>query len=328
MVTTPSRSVVQLGTRRGADGHPDAGHRRHRGHPSDPLPRWQRDSSARAHHVRPRRVRLRGDACRRQRVPHQGCTCRGARPRDPHRGRQGCPLLADGACAGCSTASWPGVRLDAGTPPELSALTERELEVLKPASPAGCRTPRSPQSCSSVTTPSRPTSRTCSRSSGYVTASRPSSSPTSAVWSSQVGPCLHDDRPQGDPGPLPPERPRRDGLEARRPERVRRPPAVDADRHQPARAGAAPRQRRARVPRRDVRPAGRAPAVAPGRRRPQRGHVGHPRPVPRGRRRALPPGLGARRRDDRGPRPRLAGGGAVVARGAPSASPCTRSWCT
>ena len=75
------------GPRRHPHGHPDAGPRRHRRHPTPGRGR-RRDPGAGADDVRPRRVRLRGPARRRLRLPPQGRPGRGAGRRDPGRRRR------------------------------------------------------------------------------------------------------------------------------------------------------------------------------------------------------------------------------------------------
>ena len=76
--------------RRRADGHPHARARRHRGDP----PRRRRarrraaDAGDHADHLRPQRVRLRGAARGRQRLPAQGRPAGAARRGHPHRGRR------------------------------------------------------------------------------------------------------------------------------------------------------------------------------------------------------------------------------------------------
>ncbi|CAA9395837.1 MAG: Two-component transcriptional response regulator, LuxR family, partial [uncultured Pseudonocardia sp.] len=77
---------------RGAHGRPDAGDRRPRGHPADHRPpRAGRHPRGGADHVRARRVRLRGSARRRQRLPAQGHRAGAAARGDPHRRRRWCP---------------------------------------------------------------------------------------------------------------------------------------------------------------------------------------------------------------------------------------------
>ena len=80
----PQRRAAEA--RRRADGHPHARARRDR----RDAPDHGRDARARAraHHLRPRRVRLRRAPGRRQRVPAQGHAARPARRRDPLGGRR------------------------------------------------------------------------------------------------------------------------------------------------------------------------------------------------------------------------------------------------
>ena len=65
------RAGARAATRRRADGRADAAHGRHRGDAPD-RPGRPAHARARAHHVRPRRVRLRRAAGRRERLPAQG----------------------------------------------------------------------------------------------------------------------------------------------------------------------------------------------------------------------------------------------------------------
>ena len=86
-------SVKRLQARRGADGHPHARDGRHRGDAAD---RRAADDAtagagADADHLRPRRVRLRRAARRRQRLPAQGRAGRPARRGHPARGRAARP---------------------------------------------------------------------------------------------------------------------------------------------------------------------------------------------------------------------------------------------
>ena len=77
-----------------------------------------------------------------------------------------------------------------------------------------------------------------------------------------------------------------------------------------------------------LRPALRRAAALAGRgRRAQRGHVGDPRRVARGHRRAVPPGVGALRRHDRGPALDAIGHVPWWPDGR-ARSRCTGSWCT
>ena len=64
--------VLAAPTRRRSDGHPHAGHGRARGHPPDRRPHGAATARARPDDLRPRRVRLRGPARRRERLPAQG----------------------------------------------------------------------------------------------------------------------------------------------------------------------------------------------------------------------------------------------------------------
>ena len=73
-----------LETRHRPDGRPHAGDGRNRGDSPDPRRRVRPDPRGHAHDVRYRRVRLRGDPSRRQRLPPQGRAGRHTR-----RGRQG-----------------------------------------------------------------------------------------------------------------------------------------------------------------------------------------------------------------------------------------------
>ena len=114
--------------RRRADGHPHAGHRRHRGDAADPR-QAARPTGARAHadDVRPQRVRLRRATGRSQRLPAQGRPGRAAdRRRAPRRLRRGA-ARADG-----HTATDRGVRAPrpgARATGRLRGATARELEV-------------------------------------------------------------------------------------------------------------------------------------------------------------------------------------------------------
>ena len=99
------------------------------------------------HDLRPRRVRLRGAARRRQRLPGQGRSPRRARRRRPDRRRRRGPARAHrhpSAHRGVRSATSSRAR---GPQPELEELTERELEVLKLVA-AAARTPRSPPTSS------------------------------------------------------------------------------------------------------------------------------------------------------------------------------------
>ena len=89
------------------------------------------DPRAHAHHVRPQRVRLRGAARRRVRVPAQGRPAGAARGRHPRRrARRGAARAVDHPPAD------PGVRRrhtrrSRTPPPGLDELTARELEVFR-----------------------------------------------------------------------------------------------------------------------------------------------------------------------------------------------------
>ena len=113
--------------------------------------------------------------------------------------------------------------------------------------------------------------------------------------------CRHDRiGSENGPSPLSAGRTRSPAMEARRALGVQHPPPDGAYRHQPAGTDQACGQRGARVLRGLLRaPVRRAAAVAGGRRRTQRGHVGHRRRVARADHRPVPAGLGALRRHHR-----------------------------
>ena len=92
--------------------------------------RRARHPGARAHHLRPRRVRLRGRARRRQRVPAEGHAARGARAGGP-RGRRGEALLAPRSPARSSRSSRATAMRRAPAVDLVDALTDRETEVLR-----------------------------------------------------------------------------------------------------------------------------------------------------------------------------------------------------
>ena len=83
---TLKRSVAALpDARAAADGRAHAERRRHRGHPPDRR-LGQPGAHHHPHHPRPRRVRLRRPARRRERLPAQGRAAAGAGRGDPRRG--------------------------------------------------------------------------------------------------------------------------------------------------------------------------------------------------------------------------------------------------
>ena len=100
---------------RGADGRADAGDGRHRGDPADRRRVAGAAPGAGAHHLRPRRVRLRGAPGRGQRVPPQGHAAR-----QPHRGgpggggRRRAPLAGGHPTAGRAVRPASGGRLRGG----------------------------------------------------------------------------------------------------------------------------------------------------------------------------------------------------------------------
>ena len=121
-------SAGRLEPGRRADGHPDARARRDRRHPRDhaPLP----GARARAHDLRPRRVRLRRAPGGRERLPAQGHAAGAARRRHPRRRRRrgaARPHRHPPPDRGV-----PRVRpAPQARPPELDDLTPREFEVLR-----------------------------------------------------------------------------------------------------------------------------------------------------------------------------------------------------
>ena len=114
--------------RRRPHGHPDAGHQRHRGNP--PHHPTTARTGADPHHLRPRRVRLRGAARGRHRLPAQGHAARTARrggtDRAPGR-RAACPLGHPSAHRGVHPAAPP----EPSDAPQLDQLSPREAEVFR-----------------------------------------------------------------------------------------------------------------------------------------------------------------------------------------------------
>ena len=122
-------------------------------------------------------------------------------------------------------------------------------------------------------------------------------------------------RREGQPAHLPEARARGSARQARRPVGVRRPASADGHGDQPPRAGQAPRHLGGALPRRGLRPSVPRTAAPVGRGgRPARGHVGHRGRVAQRRGRPLPAGVGPRRRDRGGARPRRGRPGGVVGR--------------
>ena len=169
--------------RRGADGRAHAGDGRDRGDPADLCGRRRRRP---AHpdpdDLRPRRVRLRRPARRRERVPAQGRS-----RRDPLRGSAG-HRRRRGAARPCDHA--PPDRRVRPPPPATADPTGRArgADAARDRDPGARRggpvEPRDRRAGScSATRPSRPTSATCCESWGCATARRRSWWPTSPVWS-------------------------------------------------------------------------------------------------------------------------------------------------
>ena len=105
--------------------------RRHRGDPAAARRDADRRPRAHPHDVRPRRVRLRGAARRRQRVPAQGRAAGGAASTPSARSRAGEALLAPAVTRRLIeefARRSPGAR---PRPTALAELTDRELEVLR-----------------------------------------------------------------------------------------------------------------------------------------------------------------------------------------------------
>ena len=131
--------------RRRADGHPHAGDGRDRGDAPDrpgrpPQPR------PRADHVRPRRVRLRGAARRRQRLPAQGRRARAARRRrQDRRGRRGA-VRADRAAAARRPLRAPAADRASRGSTARSPTSQSARPRCCGWSAAGSPTPRSPTS--------------------------------------------------------------------------------------------------------------------------------------------------------------------------------------
>ena len=122
---------LELETRRDPDGHPDAGHGRHRGHRAARGGRATRAARPRADHVRSRRVRLRGAPGRRQRVSAQGCDGRAAvRRRARDRGGRGAARARRDAPADQRVRRQRPTSRPAPAP-ALDELTPRETEVLR-----------------------------------------------------------------------------------------------------------------------------------------------------------------------------------------------------
>ena len=137
-VTLTSRA----GPGRAADGHPHARARRHRGHPPDPR-REPRAEATRPdpHHLRPRRVRLRRAARRRERIPAQRRPCAAARGSHTH-GRRG-RRVAGAEHHAAPIEEFAAARTPTNTPSGLDELTPREREILKLLA-TGMSTARSP----------------------------------------------------------------------------------------------------------------------------------------------------------------------------------------
>ena len=146
--------------RRDADGHPDARARRHRRDPAAGRGAGG-DQGAGAHHLRPRRVRLRGAARRRLRLPAQGRAGRGARRRDPGGRGGGVAARARGDPAGDRRVRTPARAPRPDARPAARACSRRASSRCSACWRAGCRTSTSPARCSSPRAPPRPTSATC-----------------------------------------------------------------------------------------------------------------------------------------------------------------------
>ena len=89
------RLVARAPPGRGADGHPDAGHGRHRGHPADHLRATAAGEGPHPHDLRPRRVRLPGSEGRRERFPAEGHPTGRAAAGHPRRGCRGRAAVAE-----------------------------------------------------------------------------------------------------------------------------------------------------------------------------------------------------------------------------------------
>ena len=149
------------------------------------------------HHLRPRRVRLRRHAGRRQRVPAQDRPPQqlAAAVRDV---ASGDALLAPSITRRLVEAFVKPTRPGAGVPDRFDELTPRELDVLRLVA-QGLSNARSPTTSWSASRRPRPTCRASSPSSPCATASKRSCSPTSPDSSSPAT------RPPKPPAGRPPE---------------------------------------------------------------------------------------------------------------------------
>ena len=132
---------------RRADGHPDAAARRPRGDPADPS-RATGAAGAGADDLRPRRVRVRGAARRRQRLPAQGRPAGELVRRDPDGGGRG-----GAAGAGGHPAADRAVHAAARgptRPPELDDADRAGARGAAAGGARGCPTRRSRRGCSSA----------------------------------------------------------------------------------------------------------------------------------------------------------------------------------
>ena len=135
------------------DGHPHARARRARGDPAHPR-RGQRRADPGPDDVRPRRVRLRGAARRRERLRAQGRPARTTAHRDSHRRRRRRAPLADRHEARDRALHAPPTPDAARASWTISAAASGTSCAW---SPAACRTRRSDKSSSSARRRSRPT---------------------------------------------------------------------------------------------------------------------------------------------------------------------------
>src|ERR1022692_2105368 len=159
------------GARCRLDGRPDAGHGRTASNPPDPQrrPHPSTAASADAHHLRPRRIRLRGAAVRGQRLPAQRRHRRRAHTRGPRGRRRRRPARPVGDPAANRRLRAPA------TPAPATPAHPRSAHA---PGDRGTAAPRSATRLSSPIRQPRPTSAASWPNSTSATAPKPSSLPT------------------------------------------------------------------------------------------------------------------------------------------------------